>query len=191
VGAPTPNLPPSIFWPTPPGLAAGAHVWVIGGSLTPSGVFELVAADHVVPLTRHAIGVQRSPLSGPPGTSPQIVERLAPAARLTLGRQYQLRVRAAGRTDIVGVWTVGEPAPRPEVTRCSLHLRDGELFVDIAIRGTAIVQVLADSGGAALEIVTGEAVLEAPRHDASTRQVEVRVLADDGTRIDERVLSIA
>lgn len=170
MGVVPPNQPPSILWPAPPGLPAGAHIWVVGGSLAPANVWcELVAADHVVPLTRHAIAVE-----------PRVVERLAPASTLALGRQYQLRVRSAGRSDIVAVWTVGDPAPPAELTRCALTAGPA---VEVSVRGVAIVQVV----GAAPEVVTGDAVIVAP---PETRRVRVRVLGVDGATLAERELAI-
>lgn len=90
----------------PPRLPLGAHIWIAGGDLGPMTRCELVAADHVVPLTRHAIRAG--------------VERLEPATPLAAGRQYQLRVRSRARQDIVGVWTVTDPEPPPPVVRCVL-----------------------------------------------------------------------
>lgn len=169
MGIPTSNQPPSIFWPALPGLPQGAHVWVVGGSLAPAGVWcELVAADHVVPLVRHAVGVA--------GVGNQPVERLAPASVLTLGRQYQLRVRSANRTDIVGVWTVGPALPAVVVARCEV----ARGAIAIAVTGTALVQV-----DAALHVVTGAATIE-----VGAQRVTVRVLGADGARIDERELTI-
>ncbi len=147
------NLLPSVLWPEPPGLPEGAHVWVIGGDLGAGVACELVAADHVIAMTRHPVG--------------GAVERLAPATLPAAGRQYQLRIRSGSRTDIIGVWTVVEPAPAPVVARCEAH-GDG---VAVTIVGTAIIEV-AD----AVAVVSGDAVIAVPGLLRGT----VRVHAGDG-----------
>lgn len=205
MGVPVPNLPPSILWPPPPALPRGAHVWVIGGTLGGDAICDLVAADHVIAVTRHEIGVQQDPVSGPPDAPHQVVERLSPAAPLAADRQYQLRVRVAGRTEIVAVWTVVEPFERPEVDGMSLHDHHpqavpglpshapaGEIaprFVALAMTGTAIVQVRADDGATAIDVIHGPGVIVAPRLAESTRAFQVRVLAPDGAVIAERALT--
>jgi len=191
VGVPAVNQPPSILWPTVPGLPCGAHVWVVGGSLGPEGECELVAADHVVPLARHPVGARRLPVSGPPGTPAQQVERLAPAVALAVGRQYQLRVRVRSRSHVVGVWTVTPPFAPPAVARCAVldhHPRPtpGEpthaplggappWFVALEVDAPAIVHVRA-SGGEVIEVVEGAAVIAV----GGPPPVAVSVLGPDG-----------
>ncbi len=150
-------------------------MWIVGGSLRPTATCELVAADHVVPLTRHAIG--------------ETVERLAPAAAVAAGRQYQLRVCSPSRQDIIGVWTVGEAMRAPRIVKCALRLQGLDLAVDVAIVGTAIVHAVVDGGGAAVALVSGEASVIAPRHHPAADRVTVRVLAVDGAA-DERSLTL-